>query len=940
MFIFFICILVAVVIYFNRRLNDVESKQFELMAGNRPPASSREELNELTVRVLSLEKEVAALRRAPRKTSEVPVQVSQPPKPQSEVIIPQATPPAIILPPRVTEPVAIQPVPSFGERVRSWLGEEEWETLVGGSLLNKLGALVFVIGIALFLGYSFTHMSPAGRALTSLGVSFALLGGGIWFERKPKFKIFSRGLIAAGWAALYVTSYAMYALPAAKLIENAALGSLLLLLVSVAMVAHSLRYRSQAVTGVAFFTTFAALAVTPSTTAAVLALLPLSISVLYLAYRYSWSAMAVFGAVATYLTCAMRGQSGKPLVEAESLFLVYWLVFEAFDLMRTRRRQTDSGLRFLFPLNAVGFLGLSQAVWASKAPESIWMLYAGSAGLYLVSAGCRWFLRPRNSFAETDGLVERIFAGSFEAPGLLAACLSGLAIAVHATGVFQGFGFAVEAEILYVAGIYLSAPVFSYFGWAGFAISLASLAVNTVLRSGQFAPLALFHAFMFYVNRLLRQPNVIFSSLAAALVASVLADELRSGWIGTSWLAFAFLLFELGFRTRLTEFRYQAYVLAAGGCASTMAMHVFFGWNTPVLALWCALIAVYALVLRIRFGGVNPLSVEETRWLDIAGSGAIAALASYVTFRLASTDYEGLCIAALALVLFELGLRKLPSALAYWSYAVAAGGALLVVAAPALPFQKFAAHSVSISYGGLALCAYWLSWRASRAIQRGVCSTVGCLFALAAIWIVVPDAFVPPVWAFFAVGLYMVGHKRSMAEARWQAYFVASASVLTAISASILDLPERIFGIHTGVLGAAGVIGLCYLAQLLSPVVGQGLPEGELGRVDRHPRIFWSIAATSLLTFVLSHEFPGGFLTTALGVEALTLLGFGFLLRERILRLQGLSLLLLCILKLFFWDLRNLETLYRILSFIALGAIMLGVSWIYTRFKENLKQLL
>ena len=90
--------------------------------------------------------------------------------------------------------------PSLGDRIRKYLGDEEWEALLGGSLLNKIGALVLVIGIALFLGYSFTHMTPAGRALTSLGASLCLLGGGIFLERKKTYRVFARGLIGAGWA--------------------------------------------------------------------------------------------------------------------------------------------------------------------------------------------------------------------------------------------------------------------------------------------------------------------------------------------------------------------------------------------------------------------------------------------------------------------------------------------------------------------------------------------------------------------------------------------------------------------------------------------------------------------------------------------------------------------------------------------------------------------
>ena len=72
----------------------------------------------------------------------------------------------------------------------------------------------------------------------------------------------------------------------------------------------------------------------------------------------------------------------------------------------------------------------------------------------------------------------------------------------------------------------------------------------------------------------------------------------------------------------------------------------------------------------------------------------------------------------------------------------------------------------------------------------------------------------------------------------------------------------------------------------------------------------------------------------------MVLLGAGFVLRDRLPRLQGLALLLLCILKLFFYDLRNLDTPYRILSFIMLGLILLGVSWTYSRFREQVRRIL
>jgi hypothetical protein len=251
------------------------------------------------------------------------------------------------------------PSATFGERIRKYLGDEEWEALVGGSLLNKLGALLLVIGIALFLGYSFTHMTPGGRALTSLGASVCLLGGGVFLERKQTYRILARGLIGAGWAALYVTAYARYAVPAARLIGNPYIGSLVLLAVAAGMIGHSLLYRVQAITAVAYFAVFAALGVTPSSSFALISVVPLSASLLYLAWRFDWNAMGVFGVIATYASCIWRGNSDASLFEAESLLLVYWLLFEAFDLLRVRKHAAGSGLEFVFGLNALGFLGLS-----------------------------------------------------------------------------------------------------------------------------------------------------------------------------------------------------------------------------------------------------------------------------------------------------------------------------------------------------------------------------------------------------------------------------------------------------------------------------------------------------------------------------------------------------------------------------------------------------
>jgi len=64
--------------------------------------------------------------------------------------------------------------------------------------------------------------------------------------------------------------------------------------------------------------------------------------------------------------------------------------------------------------------------------------------------------------------------------------------------------------------------------------------------------------------------------------------------------------------------------------------------------------------------------------------------------------------------------------------------------------------------------------------------------------------------------------------------------------------------------------------------------------------------------------------TVAWGIQGLGLLSAGFLL------------LLVCVLKLFVWDLRNLDMPFRVLSFIVLGLILIGVSFFYSRFRERI----
>ncbi len=80
--------------------------------------------------------------------------------------------------------------------------------------------------------------------------------------------------------------------------------------------------------------------------------------------------------------------------------------------------------------------------------------------------------------------------------------------------------------------------------------------------------------------------------------------------------------------------------------------------------------------------------------------------------------------------------------------------------------------------------------------------------------------------------------------------------------------------------------------------------------------------------------------TILLSLEAILAVAAGLALQRRPIRLGGLALFAFSVLKVFFYDLAELSTLPRIFSFLVLGALLLGASWGYTRYRRELQKYL
>lgn len=75
-------------------------------------------------------------------------------------------------------------------------------------------------------------------------------------------------------------------------------------------------------------------------------------------------------------------------------------------------------------------------------------------------------------------------------------------------------------------------------------------------------------------------------------------------------------------------------------------------------------------------------------------------------------------------------------------------------------------------------------------------------------------------------------------------------------------------------------------------------------------------------------------------IYAIVLLTIGFVKKYKLVRFGGVGLSLLAILKLFFYDLWGLGTLYRIISSIVLGVVLLSISFAYQKYKDKIKEII
>ncbi len=223
------------------------------------------------------------------------------------------------------------------------------------------------------------------------------------------------------------------------------------------------------------------------------------------------------------------------------------------------------------------------------------------------------------------------------------------------------------------------------------------------------------------------------------------------------------------------------------------------------------------------------------------------------------------------------------------------------------------------------------------------------------------------VWTLYATAAFMVGAWRSARAWRWGGLLLlALTTPLVLFNLSYYDAAWHTFVFNRTMAVFAVLVAALWLIVRTYARTGEKFNEASIVRPVA------TIAANLLAIVALSAQAAGyyqarigvelGSTAAALGLDGLAeplrnlelakqlslsvvwalyasgLLIVGRLRRLLLLRVMGLALLSLTTLKAFFWDLASLDRVYRVISFIMLGAVLLVVSYFYQRGQKSAEE--
>lgn len=374
-----------------------------------------------------------------------------------------ATPPATQV-----EPVVKAPQPNLEPAPKPLAKKQTLEAKIGLYWLNRLGIGLLVLGVVFLILFSFQFFGPLAKIATGYVVGAAMLAGGHWLSTKEgKGNAWiGNNLMGGGWALTYFTTYAMYYFDSVRILNNPIVDLALLLIVSAAIVAHSLKCQSENLGLLAIILGFITVATSTADAFTALSLTLLLGAMSWLVAKTGWSRLYFYGVAAAYGIYIFRLADSfqVSLSEQEGFFAraavlaIYWLVFNALAL--TLSEEKTSSRKHL-----VGGILINNASFTNWSMENMETKYADLRYLYLFFSGLLltgWAYLSRSRNLLTTSRVHM----------LSALALITAALTMKLSGEWASIVWAVEIPVVVAIGLKNN---FRSFRWFAMILSVAVL---------------------------------------------------------------------------------------------------------------------------------------------------------------------------------------------------------------------------------------------------------------------------------------------------------------------------------------------------------------------------------------------------------------------------------------------------------------------------------
>ncbi len=777
--------------------------------------------------------------------------------------------------------------PTLQQRMKKVSSIEE---TLGTNWLNKLGIIILVMGVALFGIYELQALGAAGKAGISYIAALALLAGGIFLEKRETYHLLGRTGIGGGWALLFFSTYAINHVAAMQVLGSETIDLVLMLIVALAMAGHTLQYRSQFVTGLAFLLGYTTVALSHDNVYSLSAGVVLAIGLVAIVIKMDWFELEVFGILSSYLNhlywlyriLGIHGAQGRHFEAYHAslaMLFFYWLIFRvSYVARRIKTEQQEHVSTVAALLNTLLLLGIMK--FQSVQPELAYLalLVIGFVEL---------------SFAQLPRTKLRREA--FVVLSVLGAALMITAVPFHYSGNNVAILWLVGTEVFLVAGLLAKEVVFRRVGL------LTGLLVGVHLAGIDFPQLLKLRA---TTEVLALSAGVLFALCAVTLYLNALAlgkwrQEFFQGALDTQLLAahsyigafaaaagvWAFLADDwtaLGFAGAMLvlaalcrwqgSMHVQAQYALLGALGMYRAVIVNLHMESPTHAhvkmrLLTLPILGAAFYVTAKLAALRDDSEQRTfrSLFAFAGTALFAVLIWYEVPDL----WQPLAFIAFAVVLSEAGRAVHYSSLAWHTHLVSVLALFTAFTADAagvgqwhtIPVHAFAALPVVL---GCYALAKRIDFAQPQHLELAQAAYTWAGTGLLA-WVLKEALRVPWVavgWIALAVLLAVAGRWVRYKQLAWQANVVAVAALARTMMINY-DVQEKIWhGVSLRMVTVALVAaGLYFLSR-------KAAPEERFARVVAFVHSF---AGTGLLTLLAWYEAPNGWLAALWAGFALVL---------------------------------------------------------------------